>query len=97
MPCLRAPSVSEIVGDLPPLRSGLSKGSDTFENWVYAIRKGMTAVISDIRKAGRTKVASHMEEVAASLDQSKFPRGSNWGSASPGRIGRGVDRSLAHW
>ena len=39
LPEMKGPSVEDVIGDLPPLRSGLSHGTDSPDAWAEAIRR----------------------------------------------------------
>jgi DNA (cytosine-5)-methyltransferase 1 len=88
-------SVREVIGDLPHLRSGLSKEVDSFSAWVKAIRHNSAAIISATRKLGEQNVATRMAEVISRLERNELGRGSNWNTART--KGDGVPSSIWRW
>jgi len=63
-------SIDDVIGDLPKLRSGLSKGKDTAENWRDAIKliskaKWLNSISDDLQSA----INSALLRIGASLSQ----------------------------
>jgi DNA (cytosine-5)-methyltransferase 1 len=90
-----APTVREVIADLPRLRSGLSKEPDSFAAWVEAIRHNSAAIISATRKLGEQSVAARMVDVMSSLGKKELGRGSNWNSETT--KGEGIPANLWRW
>lgn len=62
--------IEAVIGDLPKLRSGLSKGIDTPENWRNAIKEMESAEwINSIRSDMKTSLLSALRRVGANLDR----------------------------
>jgi len=74
-----SPPLNRIIGDLPALRSGLSKQTDSSENWTKAIQSRAAKVIKEVRSAGMKDVANRMQKAVASIEFSAMERGHNFG------------------
>lgn len=72
------PSVRDAIGDLPQLRSGLSKTEDSYDAWVQAIRSGSDRIVTATARHGMPTVAKKMAETISALDRTVLDRGSNW-------------------
>lgn len=59
----RGPSLRETIGDLPALRSRLSKGTDTFERWAEEI-----AVLKSLDVVSQLNGAPYAEKVRSTID-----------------------------
>jgi DNA (cytosine-5)-methyltransferase 1 len=77
-----APTVGEAIGDLPRLRSGLSKEADSFSAWIAAIRDNSERIIAATRKLGEQAVATRMTEVISRISKTELGRGSNWSAST---------------
>lgn len=75
---IHAPVVEEVIGDLPVLRSGLSKAEDSFTNWVSTIKSDIDRVIYEVRQHGLGDVAERMLEAAGAIGEIPLDRGGNW-------------------
>lgn len=93
----RAPSVRDVIGDLPPLRSGLSKGPDSPEAWVHAIQEGVTDLIPRLEGPSLRKVVQHMLEASDVLGSVARTRGSNWAMAPSRPISNHLTQDLGDW
>ncbi|HEY1748831.1 MAG TPA: DNA (cytosine-5-)-methyltransferase [Xanthobacteraceae bacterium] len=89
----RGPTVRETIGDLPTLRSGLSKGEDSAERWYREITQ-----LSSIDVAGQLNGASYNKAVSGGiklqLRNSHASPNARVSDDYPGRI-RGRHRVLA--
>lgn len=77
-----APTVRDVIEDLPHLRSGLSKEDDSFAAWVKAIKDGSDRIIAETAKIGLAAVAEKMAKTIARIGKTELGRGSNWNSAT---------------
>jgi DNA (cytosine-5)-methyltransferase 1 len=81
-PSSAAPTVRDVIGDLPHLRSGLSKEDDSFAAWAQAIRSGSDRAITAIKKLGISAVARKMAETISQIAKTELMRGSNWSTTT---------------
>ena len=51
-------TTADVIGDLPPLRSGLSRASDGAIEWLAAVREGVALINGAIQGADKDRVAS---------------------------------------
>jgi DNA (cytosine-5)-methyltransferase 1 len=93
----RAPSVRDVIGDLPPLRSGLSKGPDSPEAWARAIQEGFTDLIDRLEEPHLTKVVQHMRRAVQALGQHARIRGSNWAMPTSHPMSDELKQDLRDW
>jgi len=91
------PSIEDIIGDLPALRSGLSKQQDSFSNWAKAIQLDIDRVISQVRKYGLHEIADNMSLSVNQMTRQELQRGSNWSQASTHGVQSPKTPSLAEW
>jgi DNA (cytosine-5)-methyltransferase 1 len=73
-----SPMLNEIIGDLPTLRSGLSKMKDSPENWIAEVTGGTKALVEAVSSFGLDAVSRKMEVAIKAIKASKLERGSNW-------------------
>lgn len=59
-------SVRDVLADLPPLRSGLSKVTNSGENWLSNIQKDVTHTIKSL-KANLPEIADEMRAISKSM------------------------------
>lgn len=62
-------STGEAIRDLPSVRSRLSRGSDSLENWICAIEGIRNIDMSRVHKSIRSKILSKLEQVSRSQDR----------------------------
>lgn len=91
------PTVKNVIGDLPKLRSGLSKDEDTFSNWTDAIHENIDSIIDEVSEHGLEAVAERMTKAIARIGKSKLSRGSNWYKKEVSEAQMGVDDKLKEW
>ncbi len=91
-----APTVGDVIRDLPPLRSGLSKDSDSFDSWVSAIRSGSAKIISSVRRIDLMVVAEQMQNTIDELGNYSLQRGSNF-SSTKSALKRNLNSELRSW
>lgn len=91
-----APNVKDVIGDLPRLRSGLSKEKDSFDSWVNSIRKHASRSISHVRQSGQDDVADRMSNIAEEIGAHILERGSNWNITST-TLNLRLPRQLRQW
>ena len=60
-------TVEDVIHDLPPLRSTLTKQEDSPEKWSQAVRKELTALAADARRQGKDMLASNLDRSAADV------------------------------
>jgi len=88
-------TVRQVIGDLPSLRSGLSKNPDSFNAWIRAIRDHSKRIIAETRRRGEQAVARRMADVIANLGNQELGRGSNWNVTST--KSSGIPVTLRRW
>lgn len=54
-------NIENVIGDLPPLRSGLSKGGDDAEKWNAATSEILKALPNQLKNSGHTKLAKRIK------------------------------------
>jgi DNA (cytosine-5)-methyltransferase 1 len=91
------PTVKDIIGDLPKLRSGLSKGKDSFRNWADNIHKDIDDIIDDVSKHGLDSVAERMTKAVAHIGKATLTRGSNWYQIPTSGISSRIEKNLKKW
>lgn len=94
VPC---PSVEDVIGDLPELRSGLSKVEDSHELWVSAIQDGIDRVIKDAKRHGLDRVAKYIESSVRTIARNPLGRGSNWAGHYTTKPSIHLGRKLQSW
>lgn len=72
-------SIKNVIGDLPRLRSGLSKKDNTLSNWKKVLLHASELVIPGVRKAGYKDVADQMNKAISRVYNLKLSMGSNLG------------------
>jgi len=82
----KPPSTGEVLDDLPPLRSGISKIIDNHQNWSNAIQQDIDKIISAVESCGLKKVAYHMRKSVKIIQKTEFTRGSNWNNNLKSKI-----------
>lgn len=70
-------SVRDVVSALPKLRSGVSKGGDSHENWLSAIR-GLRKMLGEVRAHAGDEVSSRMKAAIELADATPDSRGGNF-------------------
>jgi DNA (cytosine-5)-methyltransferase 1 len=61
--------VEDVIGDLPPLRSTLTKEEDSASKWSATVKKELTALARDARRLGKDLLANHLAAAAADVRQ----------------------------
>ena len=67
-----APVVSDIIGDLPEIRSGLSRGNDSYRNWQKEISE-LSRVAIKKQLNGHVYAAQVVEGINHKLNSLKYP------------------------
>ena len=81
-------NIEKVIGDLPPLRSGLSKGGDSYEKWYEAIADIVKKLPSKLRKSEFKELAGKISHYSSATIEANH-RG---GRAMP--VGRSVLKSM---
>jgi len=92
-----APSVQQMIADLPRLRSGLSKGEDSMENWGSTIQQLSKLPIEAVKKSSFETVAKVMEKAAKKIGTENLGRGTNWARQTTKGIAPEAGADLYHW
>jgi len=92
-----APSVRQMIADLPRLRSGLSKTTDSMENWANAIHQFSRPSIQAVKKASLEPVGEIMEKAVQSIGLENLGRGTNWAQWTTKGITSEVGADLCNW
>lgn len=92
-----SPPIQQVIGDLPSLRSGLSKETDSFQNWITALGKDISRVTSDLVKIGLPETASIMEDTLANITKVYLGRGSNWSYPEQSASPSSNSKALKNW
>lgn len=82
----RAPRVKDAIGDLPRLRSGLSRSKDGLDEWKAAIAADANKIAAAVARKDQKDVADLMLKSVDQILASNLDRGSNWAikpSSSP--------------
>lgn len=81
----------DVIGDLPPLRSGLTKVENTSESWYGNVRQAAAAVRKELGEVP-------MESPLNGADYTQLSQGGNFVSVTPGEFhSDGESHSLAKW
>ncbi|MCO4794291.1 MAG: DNA cytosine methyltransferase [Bacteriovoracaceae bacterium] len=71
-------SVRDVISDLPRLRSGLSKKTDTYDHWAHLINEGANPALSELEKMKLSSVARDMKKSLGRIQGKSLTKGSNW-------------------
>lgn len=91
------PSVRQMIADLPRLRSGLSKGEDSMENWATAIQQHSELPIDAVKKASLEAVAKIMKKSVQKIGSEKMGRGINWAQRTTKGVSSEAGTYLCDW
>lgn len=91
------PSVQQMIADLPRLRSGLSKGEDSMENWASAIHQHSVLPIEAMKKSSLETVAQIMEKSVQKIGTENMGRGGNWDHRTTKGLPSDVGANLCGW
>ncbi|GMM68540.1 DNA cytosine methyltransferase [Alteromonas sp. MTD1] len=92
--CSDTISVSDVLSDLPSLRSGLSREENTDEAWLESIKSLACKTIASLEKSGQYDVARHIAETVSELKIPENKQGSNFGLNRSGSLG---NKALLQW
>ena len=93
----RAPSLRDVISDLPRLRSGLSKQPDNSQAWAETLHRSSHDVIRAVYEAGLTDVAKRMTEAVESIRKNHASRGTMWAVDSNSTMPAALNDSLRYW
>ena len=93
----KAPSVKDSIGDLPRIRSGLSKSQDGLDEWKSAIASEIAGVAQAVRTKGQADVAEFMIHSVDQILASTLNRGANWSTISSSNISYRLSSELRDW
>jgi len=91
------PSVQQMIADLPRLRSGLSKGEDSMENWASAIHQHSEFPIEAMKKSSLEAVAQMMEKAVQKIGIENMGRGGNWAQRTTKGLSSEAGVALCDW
>jgi DNA (cytosine-5)-methyltransferase 1 len=92
-----APTIKDVISDLPKLRSGLSKQEDSAIHWSNAIHNNIEHVIAEIRSSGLQSVADNMDKALKRIEKKRLPRLTNPGKSPTSVSIKKVGQKLADW
>lgn len=92
-----SPTIHHAIGDLPKLRSGLSKGKDSLENWVKAITSNEKKLVKSVSSQGLAAVSSQLEKAFNKIRKSKLSREPRIKSPVKEKVLRSRAPELADW
>lgn len=92
-----APSVRDVISDLPRLRSGLSKIPDSMEAWADTIRRSSADAVHAIRELGMTDVAGRMSAAVELIGKGNLGRGTSWTVHPAPQKSNGANPLLKQW
>ncbi|WP_133405876.1 DNA cytosine methyltransferase [Parashewanella tropica] len=87
-------TVSDVLCDLPKLRSGLSKEENTSENWLKSIKSNALKTISSLKKHDQSIIADAFETAVVEMGIPKEEQGRNHGIQ---RISTIKNSELSSW
>ncbi len=85
-------TVWDAIGDMPALRSGLSRQTDSVDAWKSIVVEACTDLAKHANEAKRTSLAQRLQLTAEDVERRSFSRGGQWIS---GRYGSLVVRGTA--
>ncbi len=68
-------SVRDVIADLPPLRSQLSRGTDSSEKWETAVKRHLIELAEDAKKKNMIRLSSWLKRASADVQS-----GLSWGA-----------------
>ena len=71
-------TTSEVISDLPKLRSGLSRGINTDQEWLKVLRASKRNLSSTLRNSGLLEVAQCVENTIDNLSKFQHQQGANF-------------------
>jgi len=92
-----SPVVADIISDLPVLRSGLSKGKDSFDNWSAAIHENIDQIIHEVHMHDLDNVAVKMAKAIKNIGKTPLQRGTNWKKSTTNGVVNAADQQLRNW
>lgn len=98
----KGPKLSAIIGGLPRLRSGLSKGDDSRAEWVATIAKIGAAVINQVKKTAidgiqRDVLIGSIGQAISELPEVPDSRGGNFSNRPYSGTYKGMPSKLVDW
>ncbi|MDZ7803622.1 DNA cytosine methyltransferase [Thiohalophilus sp.] len=91
------PITRTIIQDLPKLRSGLSKETDTCENWVSEILTKSEKLLSQTNKLGLSDVSGCIDQSLERISRADLHRGVNWSTEKCSGMSKKLDRKFRNW
>lgn len=91
-----SPTIKQVIGDLPKLRSGLSKSPDSLSEWKNAVTGNDRAVLESVRSMEMGPVAVELEKAFEKIRNSRLSRSPRPGPASLSNLSK-THPSLADW
>jgi len=89
--------VESVIGDLPTIRSGLSKRENTNQEWLSYLQKSLPKAASKLTKEGFVEIADYMNQQIPNLKAPKYNQGSNFGLKKRKAISQNCPNDLATW
>lgn len=71
-------TLQDAIGDMPKLRSGISKVGDSWEHWKQAVESACARLANVLESQGDHKMSQYLQHVHALLQQNRLDRGSRW-------------------
>jgi DNA (cytosine-5)-methyltransferase 1 len=79
-------SISDVIGDLPKLRSGLSKGENTHVNWSQVIKAQLDFSIKVLENGSLNNIAEELIKISGNFSVPTFGQGKNLGLTRNGKM-----------
>lgn len=90
-------TTSEVTKDLPKLRSGLSKGLNSHDEWLKVLGNSKSLLSATLKKSGLSLVASHLERTIEGLVTFRNNQGANQGIKKSRSLNIKSNADLQDW
>jgi len=92
-----SPTVKDVICDLTPLRSGLSRERDDLSKWKDAILEDSMKILREVEKKGLSKVSEKMIKALKKIERTKIGRGSPWANNAQTCLSKKISKGLREW
>jgi len=90
-------TTAEVIDDLPKLRSGLSKGGNSNEQWLNTIKKAQETLISTLENSSLSLIGRQLEKIKMQLSVPKYIQGANQGLKKDTSLELASNTELQDW
>jgi DNA (cytosine-5)-methyltransferase 1 len=90
-------SVKSVIGDLPIIRSGLSKRENSNKEWVSFLQESLPIVSENLYREGLTEIAEFIDKKIPKIKPPRFNQGANFGLKKRKTISSKCPPALAAW